>query len=93
MDQRPLGTQGLMASAQGLGCMGMSQVYGKPNDDESIATIHQALELGVSLLDTAEVYGPHENEKLVGRAIADRRDQAVSRPSSGSPGSTSRRRS
>jgi aryl-alcohol dehydrogenase-like predicted oxidoreductase len=77
MEQRPLGTLGLTASAQGLGCMGMSQVYGKPNDEESIATIHRALELGVSLLDTAEVYGPYENEKLVGRAIADRRDQAV----------------
>jgi aryl-alcohol dehydrogenase-like predicted oxidoreductase len=77
MEQRPLGGQGLVASAQGLGCMGMSQVYGEPNEEESIATIHRALELGVTLLDTAEVYGPPNNEELVGRAIADRRDQAV----------------
>jgi aryl-alcohol dehydrogenase-like predicted oxidoreductase len=77
MEQRALGSQGLIASAQGLGCMGMSQVYGEPDDAESIATIHRALELGVTLLDTAEVYGPYENEMLVGRAIADRRDQAV----------------
>ena len=77
MQQRPLGNQGLSTSAQGLGCMGMSQVYGEPDDDQSIATIHRALDLGVSLLDTAEVYGPYENEKLVGRAIADRRDEAV----------------
>jgi aryl-alcohol dehydrogenase-like predicted oxidoreductase len=77
MEQRPLGGQGLTASAQGLGCMGMSQVYGEPNEAESIATIHRALELGVTLLDTAEVYGPPNNEELVGRAVADRRDNAV----------------
>src|SRR5918996_982825 len=73
MQQRPLGNQGLSTSAQGLGCMGMSQVYGEPDDDESIATIHRALDLGVSLLDTAEVYGPFENEKLDGRPDTVRR--------------------
>ena len=72
-----LGSQGLRVSRQGLGCMGMSQSYGAGDDDESIATIHRALELGVTLLDTADVYGPHTNERLVGRAIADRRDRVV----------------
>jgi aryl-alcohol dehydrogenase-like predicted oxidoreductase len=77
MKQVELGSQGLMVSAQGLGCMGMSEFYGEPDDAESIATIHRALELGVTLLDTADIYGPHTNEELVGRAVADRRDQAV----------------
>ncbi|GAA3539615.1 aldo/keto reductase [Amycolatopsis ultiminotia] len=68
----------LEVGAQGLGCMGMSQAYGvRDNDEESIATVHRALELGVTLLDTANVYGAGENEKLVGRAIAGRRDEVV----------------
>jgi len=69
MEQRKLGTQGLVVSAQGLGCMGMSDFYGQRNEIESIATIHRALELGVTLLDTADMYGPFTNEKLVGAAI------------------------
>jgi aryl-alcohol dehydrogenase-like predicted oxidoreductase len=74
---RKLGTQGLEVSALGLGCMGMSQSYGVPNDDESIATIHRALELGVTFFDTAEAYGPFTNEELLGRALKGRRDDAV----------------
>jgi aryl-alcohol dehydrogenase-like predicted oxidoreductase len=77
IDQRPLGTQGLNASAQGLGCMGMSEFYGEGNDEESVATIHRAIELGVNLLDTAAMYGSGANEQLVGRAIADRREEVV----------------
>jgi aryl-alcohol dehydrogenase-like predicted oxidoreductase len=72
-----LGSQGLTVSRQGLGCMGMSEFYGPRDDAQSIATIHRALELGVTLLDTADMYGPFTNEELVGRAIADRREQAV----------------
>ena len=75
MKQRDLGGQGLTASAQGLGCMGMTIAYGATDDDESVATIRRALELGVNFLDTAETYGPHLNEELVGRAIAGRRDE------------------
>ncbi|GAA4541079.1 aldo/keto reductase [Amycolatopsis samaneae] len=67
----------LEVSAQGLGCMGMSEFYGQGDDTESIATIHRALDLGVTLLDTADMYGPFVNEELVGRAIADRRDRVV----------------
>ena len=74
---RRLGTQGLEVSALGLGCMGMSQFYGATDDRESIATIHRALELGVTFFDTAEVYGPYTNETLVGRALAGQRNRAV----------------
>lgn len=77
MEQRKLGMQGLAAPAIGLGCMGMSDFYGDRDDAASIATIHRALELGVTLLDTADVYGPFTNEQLVGRAIRDRRAQVV----------------
>jgi aryl-alcohol dehydrogenase-like predicted oxidoreductase len=77
MQTRTLGRSGLTVSALGLGCMGMSYAYGAHDDDESIATIHRALELGINFLDTSDVYGPHTNERLVGRAIADRRDQVV----------------
>jgi aryl-alcohol dehydrogenase-like predicted oxidoreductase len=75
MQTRTLGRSGPTVSALGLGCMGMSEFYGAGDDDESIAVIHRALELGVNFLDTADVYGPHTNEVLVGRAIADRRDE------------------
>jgi len=74
---RELGRQGLTVSALGLGCIGMSQSYGTPDDAESLATIHRALELGVTLFDTAEVYGPHTNEELLGRALRGRREQAI----------------
>ena len=77
MQRRQLGTQGLSVSAEGLGCMGMSEFYGSPDEPEAIATIHHALELGVDLLDTADMYGPHTNERLVGEAIAERRDEVV----------------
>src|ERR687885_1583750 len=77
MQTRTLGREGLTVSALGLGCMGMSEFYGTRDDAESIRTIHRALELGVTLLDTSDVYGPHTNEELVGRAIADRRDRVV----------------
>jgi aryl-alcohol dehydrogenase-like predicted oxidoreductase len=77
MDQRKLGTQGLTVSALGLGCMGMSEFYGDGDQAESIATIQRALELGVNFLDTADMYGPFTNEELVGRAIADRRDEVM----------------
>jgi aryl-alcohol dehydrogenase-like predicted oxidoreductase len=80
LPQRILGTQGLTVSALGLGCMGMSQSYGSPeerDERESIATIHRALELGCTFLDTAEVYGPFTNEELVGLALKGRRERAV----------------
>src|SRR5215211_745479 len=77
LKSRRLGSQGLQCSELGLGCMGMSQSYGVPDDPESIATIHRALELGVTLFDTAEAYGPFTNEELLARALKGRRDQAV----------------
>ncbi|MFC7262265.1 aldo/keto reductase [Streptomyces lutosisoli] len=77
MEQRALGSQGLTAGIQGLGCMGMSVFYGATDETESLATIDRALELGVTLLDTAESYGPFANEQLVGKALAGRRDAAV----------------
>jgi aryl-alcohol dehydrogenase-like predicted oxidoreductase len=77
MDKRSLGTQGLEVSALGLGCMGMSEFYGTTDEGEAIATIHRALELGIDFLDTADMYGHGANEKLVGKAIRDRRDRVV----------------
>ena len=77
MQKRTLGSEGLEVSAQGLGCMGMSEFYGTADEDEAVATIHRALELGIVFLDTADMYGPFTNEKLVGRAIAGRRDEVV----------------
>src|SRR5690242_17131356 len=76
MQTRRLG-QGLEVSALGLGCMGMSEFYGTADEGEAIATIHRAIELGITFLDTADMYGPFTNERLVGRAIADRRDKVV----------------
>ena len=77
LKKRKLGRQGLTVSALGLGCMGMSQSYGVADDRESIATIHRAIDLGVTFFDTAEAYGPYTNEKLLGRGLKGRRDKAI----------------
>jgi len=77
MKQKPLGSQGLQASELGLGCMGMSDFYGQRNDEESINVIHRAIDLGVTFLDTADMYGPYTNEELVGRAIKGRRNEVT----------------
>jgi len=77
MKTRQLGRSGLTVSALGLGCMGMSEFYGPSDENESIATIHRAIERGITLLDTADVYGPYKNEELVGRAIRGKRDKLV----------------
>jgi aryl-alcohol dehydrogenase-like predicted oxidoreductase len=77
MEMITLGTRGLRVSRQGLGCMGMSDFYGPRDDAESIATIHRALELGVTFFDTSDMYGPHTNEVLVGKALGAHREEAV----------------
>jgi aryl-alcohol dehydrogenase-like predicted oxidoreductase len=77
MEAIPLGSQGLIVSRQGLGCMGMSEFYGAGDDDESVATVHLALDLGLTFFDTADMYGPFTNEVLLGRALGARRDEAV----------------
>ncbi len=77
LQKRKLGSQGLEVSALGLGCMGMSQSYGPADERESIATLHRAIELGCTFLDTAEVYGPHTNEDLLGRALEGRRHEVT----------------
>jgi aryl-alcohol dehydrogenase-like predicted oxidoreductase len=77
LHKRKLGTEGLEVSSLGLGCMGMSQSYGVPEERESLATLDRALELGVTFFDTAEAYGPFTNEELLGRALAGRRDRAI----------------
>jgi aryl-alcohol dehydrogenase-like predicted oxidoreductase len=77
MESRTLGTHGLVVSAMGLGCMGMSDFYGPTDDVESVATIHRAIDLGVTFFDTADMYGPFKNEELLGRALRGRRDQVI----------------
>lgn len=77
MKQRKLGSQGLKVAAVGLGCMGMSEFYGAADEAESLATLNRAVELGITLFDTADAYGPFKNEELVGKALRGRRDQVV----------------
>src|SRR6478672_11040366 len=77
MNKRKLGSQGLVVSAEGLGCMGMSQSYGPADEQESLATIDRALEFGIDFFDTAEVYGPYINEELLGRALRGKRHKVV----------------
>ncbi len=77
MQIKKLGSQGITASALGLGCMGMSEFYGTRDDDESIKTLHRAIELGVTFWDTADMYGPYHNEELVGRALKGKREQVI----------------
>src|SRR5215210_2130938 len=77
VDQRHLGSEGLVVSELGLGCMGMSEFYGTGDEEESLATIHRAIDLGITFIDTADMYGPFTNEKLVGKAIEGRRDEVT----------------
>jgi aryl-alcohol dehydrogenase-like predicted oxidoreductase len=77
MNRRNLGSEGLVVSSLGLGCMGMSEFYGTGDEEESIATIHRAIELDINFLDTADMYGPFTNEKLVGKAMQGRREEVV----------------
>ena len=77
MRKRKLGKQGLSVSEVGLGCMGMSEFYGARDDQESIATIQRAIDQGIDFVDTADIYGPFTNERLLGRALAGRRDQVI----------------
>lgn len=77
MNYRKLGENEPKVSTLGLGCMGMSEFYGTPDEEESITAIHRALDLGITFLDSADIYGPYTNEKLVGKAISDRREEVV----------------